>query len=637
MRHSVAAGLGLCALLVAAPATARLTQLAVQSQEPFADGASFGDAGPYVRIRALARGELDPNDAANSGIALLGQAPRNARGMVEYVADVFILRPADPARGDGVLLYDVTNRGNKFLMSWLNDAPEPPNGSVNDPRTLADAGNAFTFRRGDTMVWSGWQPEVTGANNGMGIRVPIAAQGGLGPKLDIVQRIRHEFVAGTRSVDAMQHIRLPYPVANTDTARLTVRSREAGAPTPLGPDAFGWVDSSTIQLMPFGTVPTPRRIYELTYEAARPTVDGIGFAATRDLISAMRTEPGIRRTLAFGVSLSGRFLRHFLDLGMNRDEAGRRVFDGVLPHISGAGKVFANEPFAMPFRTATQHEDRFYPEVWPPFGYGPGLSLLHGDGSDPLIIESNTSTEYWQKGASLVHTDSAGADVALPPGVRMMLVAGTQHGGHAGSQDTPGACANPRNPNSSGPLLRAMLTNLDAWVAAGTVPPDSMVPRRGDETGVPAAAVRMPVVPGVTWAPGDNAIGRPVDWTNPPAAPVQPYPTMVAAVDTDGNEIAGLRLPHLAVPLGTYTGTNVYKDLTSELCDRDGTFIPFARTRAERERSGDPRLSLEERYGSREAYVAKVTAAAYALVAARLLLAEDAARYVAAAAASDRF
>jgi hypothetical protein len=182
-----------------------------------------------------------------------------------------------------------------------------------------------------------------------------------------------------------------------------------------------------------------------------------------------------------------------------------------------------------------------------------------------------------------------------------------------------------------------MLSNLDAWVAAGTLPPDSMVPRRGDETGVPAAAVHMPTIPGVTWPAGDNAIGRPVDWTAPPAAPVQPYPTMVAAVDADGNEIAGLRLPHLAAPLGTYTGTNVYKNLPSELCDRDGTFIPFARTRAERERIGDPRLSLEERYGTRDAYVAKVKAAADALVAARLLLAEDAAHYVAAAAASEQF
>ena len=634
MRYRAAAAALGSALLLAHPAAARLTRLDVTSQEPFADGASFGSAGPYVRIRAVAHGELDPKDPANAGIALLDQAPRNARGAVEYDMDVFILRPADPAksrsdlreaRGNGALLYDVTNRGNKFLLSWLNDAPEPPTGAINDPRSLADAGNAFTFRRGDTRVGSGWQPEARRANHGMAIRVPVATQGGL----PVVRRIRFEFIAGTRGPDAVPRIALPYPVATMEGARLTVRSRAADPPMPLRPDEWGWVDSSTIQLLPFGTLPTPRRIYELSYEATRPTVDGIGFAATRDLVSHLRTEPGIRRTLAIGVSLSGRFLRHFLELGMNRDEAGQRVFDGVLPHIAGAGKVFANEAFAMPGRTATQHEDRFYPEAWPPFGYGPGPSLLRGDGSDPLVIESNTSTEYWQKGASLVHTDAAGADAAPPPGVRVMLVAGTQHGGHFGTTATPGHGANGRNPNRAGPALRAMLANLDAWVATGTPPPDSLVPRHGDETGVPASAVHMPAVPGVTWAPGDNPIGRPVDWTNPPAAPVQPYPTLVPAVDTDGNEVAGLRLPHLAVPLGTYTGTNVYKDFPSELCDRDGTFIPFARTRAERERTGDPRLSLEERYGTKEAYVAKVKEAADALAAARLILPEDAARYIA--------
>ena len=356
MRRSITAALGLSVLLLAHPAAARLVRLDIVSQEPFADGASFGSAGPYVRIQAVAHGELDPKDPANAGIALLDQAPRNARGNVEYDADVFILRPADPARGNGALLYDVTNRGNKFLMSWINDAPEPSSGTVNDPRSLLDAGNAFTFRRGFTMVWSGWQPEASRANNGMAIRVPVATQGGL----PVVARIRHEFIAGTRGPEAVQRIRLPYPVANMDTARLTVRSTTADAPTPLRPDEWGWVDSSTIQLLPFGTLPAPRRIYELSYEATRPTVDGIGFAATRDLVSHLRAEPGIRHTLAVGISLSGRFLRHFLDLGMNRDEAGRRVFDGVLPHISGAGKVFANQPFAMPGRTATHHEDRFY-------------------------------------------------------------------------------------------------------------------------------------------------------------------------------------------------------------------------------------------------------------------------------------
>ena len=635
MRRSIATSLCAATLLLAGPAAARITQFSVVSQEPFADGASFGDAGPYVRIQALARGELDPKSPANAGITMLDLAPRNARGMVEYDTDVFILRPADPARGSGVLLYDVTNRGNKLLMSWLNDAPEPSTGNVNDPRTRADAGNAFTFRRGYTMVWSGWQPEVTGANNGMGIRVPVATKDGV----PIVQRIRHEFMQGTRGVQAATRIRLPYPVAHTDTARLTVRSLGTDTPKPLDADAFRWVDSSSIQLMPFGTTPTPLHIYDLTYDATRPTVVGIGFAATRDLVSHLRAESGVKHTLAVGISLSGRFLRHFLDLGMNRDEAGKRVFDGVLPHISGAGKVFANQRFAMPFRTATQHEDRFYPEIWPPFGYAPSPagSLLRGGGADPLVIEANTSTEYWQKAASLVHTDAAGNDVVQPSGVRMTLVAGTQHGGHFGTAATPGACANPRNPNSAGPALRAMLANLEAWVTTDTAPPGSLVPRRSDGTGVPATQIRMPAVPGVTWAPGDNAVGEPSDWVALPSPPARPLSTLVSAVDADGNEVAGLRLPHVATPLGTYTGTNVYKALPSELCDRDGSFIPFARTRAEREGTGDPRPSLEERYGTRDAYAARVKEAADVLVAGRYLLAEDAARYIAEATASDRF
>ena len=227
----------------------------VLAEEPFAGGAAFGDAGPYVRIRATAMGELDPVAPANAGIALLDQAPRNARGMVEYSTDVFILRPADPARGSGVLLYDVTNRGNKFLMSWVNDAVEGPAGSINDPRTAADAGNAFTFRRGATMAWSGWQPEASTANAGMTIRVPVATDG---PN-PIIRRIRHEFVNGTRGPEGGIPIRLPYPVADMDTARLQVRSQEADPRMDVPPDAWGFRDSQTIQLLPYGATPTPRR------------------------------------------------------------------------------------------------------------------------------------------------------------------------------------------------------------------------------------------------------------------------------------------------------------------------------------------------------------------------------------------
>jgi len=350
-------------------------------------------------------------------------------------------------------------------------------------------------------------------------------------------------------------------------------------------------------------------------------VDGIGFAATRDLVAYLRTEAGITHTLGFGVSLSGRFLRHFIDLGMNRDEAGHRVFDGVLSHIAGAGKVFANEAFAMPGRTATQHEDRFYPENWPPYDQH---ALLRRPETDPLLIESNTSTEYWQKGASLI-------DAGPLPNARVYLIAGTQHGGHFGTAGTPGYCANPRNPASAGPALRAMLANLQEWVLHGVLPPDSLVPRAADETGILPATIRMPAVPGTVWAAQGNPVGSPVNWRDPPSDVAAPLPTLVSAVDVDGNEIAGIHLPHVSVPLGTSTGVNVYRDLPGELCDRDGIFLPFAKTKAERDAAHDLRPSLEERYGTPAEYVRRVHDAAATLVRARLLLPEDADALVATA------
>ncbi len=628
MRTAIAAAACLVALSV--PGKAHVVSLQVIEEQPFADGAVFGPAGPYHRVRAIAHGELDPAAPANAGVALLDRAPRNARGMVEYDTDVFILEPQDPTRGSHVMLYDVLNRGNKFVTSWLDDAAEPAGLSLNDPRTVADAGSGFVFDRGYTVVWSGWQPEAPTANGGMVIRVPVATDGGR----PITKTIRHEFVQGTRGPENVRIIPLPYPVADMQTGELFTRAAEGDPRVPVPRAAWSWMDDRTIQLLPFGTTPVPRHIYDFVYEARDPTVDGIGFAAVRDVVSDLRGRLGTPHVLGFGVSLSGRFLRHFIDLGMNRDEAGARVFDGVLPHIGGAGKVFANEAFAMPGRTATQHEDRFYPEIWAPVGYGPG-GMLRDPATDPKIIEMNTSTEYWQKGASLVHTDADGHDMALPPGVRMMLVAGTQHGGHSGTPATAGVCANPRNPNSAGPALRAALVNLEDWVVRGTPPPDSLVPRLADESAVPAAAIRHPAIPGVTWPAHDNPVerpgGAPVDWVHPPITPTTQATTLVAAIDADGNEVAGLRLPPLAVPLGTYTGVNVYKDLPGELCDRDGMFIPFARTRADRERTGDPRPSLEERYAGRDDYVAKVKAAGDSLVKARLLLPGDRDRYVAAA------
>jgi hypothetical protein len=497
----------------------------------------------------------------------------------------------------------------------------------------------------------------------MTARLPRALENGE----PMVRRIRHEFHIGTRAPANGDTATLSYPAVSPDPhrCRLTVRDRESDLRTEIPPSGWEFIDPRTIRLLPAGTRFAPYRIYDLWYEATGSSVIGVGFAATRDLISFLRYEaaardgtanpliaeapadrPGIAHALAFGVSQSGRFLRHFLELGMNDDGTGRRVFDGVLTHVAGAGKVFANHSFAMPGRTATQHEDRLYPENWFPFGNpvttdpfsGRRGALLQGRPTDPRMIEVNTSTEYWQKGASLVHTDPSGRkDADPPPRCRVYMFAGTQHGGGPGTDPSPGPCINPRNPHSASPALRALLVALEEWVTRGAPPPASRVPMISDGSAITAEAVRMPPVPGFATPPGANPIAAPVDWIDPPSRLDNFYGTRVSAVDADGNETAGIRLPPIAVPLGTYTGWNVYRAQPCELCDRDGSLIPFARTRAEREAAGDPRPSLEERYGSREAYAARVREAAAALVADRLLLPSDAERYIRDAEACDRF
>jgi hypothetical protein len=653
MMRMHALALGIAAWLAAAGAArAGITELILEPAEPFAPGAMFGQAGEYVRIKGVARGEVDPALPANKAIADIDKAARNARGMVEYETDVFILQPKDMSKGSGVLLYDVTNRGRKFLLHWLHDAKATSPGAVNDPRTKEHAGNGLALERGHAVVWSGWDPDAPKANNGMTIRVPIATDGGR----PIVQRIRDEFQVATRGPgDGLTH-RLPYPAAESDPAKaqLAVRERESDKRTIISLEKWAFIDNRTIRLLPEGTKFEPVRIYELWYEATEPKVLGLGYAATRDLVAFLRSEKadqkgrpnpllasgavkGSLKTLAIGISQSGRYLRHFLDLGMNGDEKGRRVFDGVFAHISGAGKVFANHRFGMPNRTATQHEDRFYPESWFPFGYrleqdhftGRNGRIIARKPTDPKVIESNTSTEYWQKAASLVHTDPKGrGDADLPANVRVYLIAGTQHGGRAGLDDSKGLCQMPRNPHNAAPVLRALLVALEEWVVKGTQPPSSRVPRINSRTAVAPSEIRLPKLVGFSSPPGANPLGPQVDWINPPAGFERTYAVRVPQVDADGNEVAGVRLPPVAVPLGTYTGWNVYRAYPSELCDRDGSYLPFARTRAERESKGDPRLSLAERYQGKDDYVAKVKAAADALVKQRLLLERDAAAYV---------
>ena len=621
-----------------------ITDISVTSTTIFADGHAFGAAGAYVRIQGVAHGVLDPAAACNAGIVDLDKAPRNSAGLVDYAVDFDILRPQEPARGSGVLVYDVPNRGSKRIMCLLDDVPGNERDRINDPKNAEDAGLGFCLGRSYTLVWSGWDPGARRAEKELGAEFPPALENGK----PITRRIRDEFHFGTRGPGDGSSRRLSYPAASTDqpAARLTVRDRESDVRTEIPRGEWEFADERSIRLLPAGRAFAPVKIYELWYEATGSKVLGIGYASVRDLISHLRhASPAalglgtVGHTLAFGVSQSGRFLRHFLELGMNGDEAGQRVFDGVFSHVAGAGKVFANHSFSMPGRTATQHEDRLYPENWFPFSTaktadpvsGRIAGLLSGGANDPKIIETNSATEYWQKGASLIHTDPGlRRDLPLPAASRAYLIAGTQHGGRPGVDPRPGPCVNPRNPHSATPALRALFAALEDWVVNDIAPPPSRVPSLADGSAIVATSAALPKMPGFALPRGDNPVLPSVDWVNPPeASPPAPYATFVSAVDSDGNETAGIRLPQVAVPLGTFTGWNVYKAQPDELADRDGSFIAFARTKAEREATGDPRPSLQERYGSKAGYVARLQQAATTLVAERLLLEDDAARLVA--------
>jgi hypothetical protein len=626
-----------------------ITAISITETIDFADGHAFGVAGAYVRVKGVARGTLDPAAACNAGIVDLDKAPRNAAGLVEYATDVDMLRPKDPACGSGILVYDVPNRGAKRIFNLLDDVLPSSPGS-NDPKTVDDAGLGFLLGRGYALVWSGWDPGAPRANAGLGADFPPALENGK----PLLGRIRDEFHFGTRGPGDGSIRRLSYPAAALDqpAARLTVRDRESDPRTDIPRDQWEFCDERTIRLLPTGCNFAPVKIYELWYEATGSKVLGIGYASVRDLVSSLRHDSDnaglgeVKHTLGFGVSQSGRFLRHFLELGMNTDESGRRVFDGVFSHVAGAGKVFANHSFGMPGRTATQHEDRLYPENWFPFSTattadpvsGRIAGLLTGATTDPKIIETNSATEYWQKGASLIHTDAGlGRDLKLPEGSRAYFITGTQHGGRPGVDPRPGPCVNPRNPHSATPALRALFAALEDWVVRGVTPPPSRVPSLAEGTAVAAGEVKMPKVPGFAVAPGANPVLPPVDWIDPPEAPPAPYAIFVSAVDADGNETCGIRLPQIAVPLGTYTGWNVYRAQPDELADRDGSFISFARTKAEREAAGDPRRSLQERYGAKAHYVDRLRQAAATLVVDRLLLPDDAIRLTAAAEACEPF
>lgn len=634
----------------------------------FADGCEFGSVGPYEVVAAQAQGEVKPDDPRSARIVNLAKAPLNDRGAVEYTCNVHILRPKQMERGNRRLLYEAPNRGNKRALMFLNDAPE-----CNDPMTLEHAGNGFLMRHGFTWVTSGWQGDLVPWKDGMVLDVPVATDDGQA----IQRQVRTEICVKRPAVRSQPLSGDPrvrsYPAATLDTseAELTVGMRSYGERELVPPGDWAFAveteadgdgpanvtPSATHLHLPGGFI--PGAIYELVYTARDPLVLGLGFAAVRDLISFLRfgkedvdgnpnplSDGGaVEKAYACGRSQSGRFLRDLVYHGFNEDEGGRQVFDAIAPHAAGGGRMFLNYEFARPVTSCQQHSNQQEPELFP-FAYnvmkdpqsGRRDGILKRPATDPLVIHTNTATEYWQKRGALSHTDGRGNDVSPPDGVRIYLMASAQHNALHGARAKKAKTRNLTNPLDIGPALRALIVAMDRWATDGTEPPPSRIPRRQDGTQVTPDSLRtgFPAIPGTVCTGLHNRqlfldYGKGVTHGVIDARPKPPpdgagYTILVPAVDADGNDVAGIRLPAISVPLATHTGWNVQSEelAEGELADLLGSCIPFPRIRAEREASGDPRPSLEERYGSVDTYVDRVRQQVTALVEAGYVLAEDA-------------
>ncbi len=566
-----------------APRAARIERFEIRARSDAFAGANFGETGTYERIDAVAHVTLDPAHAANREIADVALAPRDADGRVAYDTDVTILRPRNARAANRTLLFEVVNRGNRHALGVLNDAPR---GGALD--TAASAGNGFAMKQGYTLVWAGWQADVSGAGV-MSARFPVAQENGAA----ITGRVQVEVVFD--HTDQPGRIALPYAADTLDPsqATLSVRQRQGDAPRPIPGTAFRFVDARAVEV----TRPSDMdagAIYELVYTAREPVITGLGFAATRDVVAFLRfgardaegvpnpLAGQIDRALAIGFSQSGRYLRDWLWRGFHVDGDGRPVFEGVLPFIAGARKTFTNTRWAQPGRFSRQHEEHRVPGNQFPFGYAVTTDPITSerDGifarcepskSCPKLMHVDTSSEFWQAAASLVGSDGAGRDVAFPENVRAYLLAGASHApGFAAPH-----CELPPNPVTYGGVARALLVAMERWVRGEKQPPASVWPliARGELVAPPEAG------------PRPNAVER-IDYGRVPPAITGPgWSVLVPKTDADGNDAPGIALHALHESRGVQLGWNVRRAgfAKGELCFVFGGSKP-----APPRESGDP-------------------------------------------------
>ena len=611
----------------------------LSADRPAFQGRAFGDHGTVEKITARATVAIDPSDPRNAIIADLAAAPRNAQGRVEATADVVILKPARP---NGVMLLDIPNRGRKLLGALIEESAVDASSRLEQ---ASDAGRGFLLSQGYTVVWVGWQADLPA---GGGMRVDV-------PAVQSVTGLSREEWSFDHTRNPIE-VQLTYPAADPDPvkARLTVRARAGDQRSTPADLSFRFLDPQRIEITRPAQGFDASALYELTYVARDPKVAGLGLAAIRDVASFLRYDvssanplvvdgrPGVDRAIGFGISQSGQVLRDFLHFGFNEDEAGRIVFDGMMPHIAGSRRSFTNARFAQPSRNPAPHTDRYYPADQFPFAYGVTTDTLTGrkDGlllrcrlsnTCPRIMHIDTEYELWGSRGSLVVTDTRGYHLQQPPEVRLYMITGAPHFAqpNAVTRVNP-SCELPMSPIHAGAPVRALLIALNSWIVQSVAPPETRYPQRADGT-LATAENLYGAIPALPY----RAQYNPAQWVEQ-ADPIPvvrgEYPVLLPKPDLDGNTIAGIRLPMIEAARATYTAWNPMKgSAAATLCNQQGGVLPLANTREERLSRGDPRLSLEERYSTPDAYVKAVEAAAQRLVAERVLLAADAAEMIEAA------
>ena len=655
MRQSLRIPLMLLAVIAGvAPAAARVTRVEVTARQEVLGGMTFGDAGAYERITGRVYFSLPVNNPHNAGIVDLQNAVNLKDVDVEFSADFMVIRPRVASKGNGSMLLEVPNRGHRGILKLVDGG---------DGDLANDAGDAWLLRRGFTIAAVGWQWDAAG-EGALRFFAPVAKENGK----TITGLLRGDLMP-SHPMDEIPLGHLitgsmggtEYSVAAPDDPRnvLTVRETRHGARRliPRGDWEFAHTVDGTLtasdRFIHLKGGFQPGKIYEYVYVVQDPVVAGGGFAAIRDFASYAKHDPRssapAQRVYGEGISQNGRFLRDFLYQGFNADEEGRIALDGVLAHVAGAGRGSFNFRFAQPSRDAEPTSSVDFPTDIFPFTDQPERDPVTGatgglldraseSGTSPKIFFSNTSFEYWGRVAALIHVTADGrSDAAISPNVRIYHFTGLQHftgpfPPQMGNGDLTGQ--EPQSPLPVRFFWRAMISNMDEWVRTGEAPPPSSYPRIADGTLKPLSEYRFPAIPGVN-LPHEASEAVRLDFgpgwqegilsLQPPKVG-QAFPVLVPQVDADGNERDGVRLPEITVPLATYTGWNL-RDPSIGAPDQrvafEVSYIPFAKTEADRAKSGDPRRSITRRYTGREDYLARYTRAVDDLVKQRWILPED--------------